>query len=176
MDTVELTRYSLGFAFQILEQITADLTQEQADWMPPGIANPIGALYWHIVSYVDMLVHDWGMGGKVPLRDSAGWKDRVVLTAPPPDEDDPMGELRAVRQGLQEDLAALHDYAKATSKVLLEWVASLTPEDMDRPVQTTIGELSLAQMLDAYIIWHINVHCGEIAALKGSQGLPGYPW
>jgi hypothetical protein len=31
-------------------------------------------------------------------------------------------------------------------------------------------------MLAAYVIWHINVHCGEIAALKGLQGLAGYPW
>ena len=176
MDTVELTSYSLGFAFQILEQLTADLTQAQADWVPPGIANPIGTLYWHIVSYVDMLVHDWGMGGKVPLKDSAGWKERVVLAAPPPDEDDPMGELRAIREGLRVDLPALHEYAQATSQVLQGWVASLTPEDLDRPVETTIGTMTLAQMLDAYIIWHINVHCGEIAALKGCQGLSGYPW
>jgi hypothetical protein len=55
-------------------------------------------------------------------------------------------------------------------------VASLTPEDLERTIDTTIGELSLGQMLEAYVIWHINVHSGEIAALKGCQGLKGYPW
>ena len=38
------------------------------------------------------------------------------------------------------------------------------------------GEFTLAQMLDSFIIWHINAHCGEISALKGCQGLTGYPW
>ena len=52
----------------------------------------------------------------------------------------------------------------------------LTPEDLERTIETTMGELSLAQMLEAYVIWHINVHCGEISAIKGCQGLTGYPW
>jgi len=42
MNTVELLQYSLGFAFEILGQVTADLTQEQADWAPPGAASTIG--------------------------------------------------------------------------------------------------------------------------------------
>ena len=45
MNTVELLEYSLKNALDILKQVTADLTQEQADWMPPSIANPIGSLY-----------------------------------------------------------------------------------------------------------------------------------
>ena len=61
MNTVGLIHHSLGFAFDLLEQLVVDLTQEQADWLPPGNANPIGALYWHIVGYVDQMAHEWGM-------------------------------------------------------------------------------------------------------------------
>ena len=57
MNTVELLQYAMKNAFSILEQVIADLTQEQADWMPPGLANPIGATYWHTVSSVDDIVH-----------------------------------------------------------------------------------------------------------------------
>jgi hypothetical protein len=39
-----------------------------------------------------------------------------------------------------------------------------------------IGALNPDQMLEAYFVWHISVHCGEIPALKGCQGLKGYPW
>jgi len=39
MNTVELIQYSLDIAFDILGQVTADLTQEQADWKPPGVAR-----------------------------------------------------------------------------------------------------------------------------------------
>ena len=175
MNTVGLIQYSLGFAFDVLEQVVTDLTQEQADWMPPGLANPIGALYWHTVSYVDEIVHDWAMG-QAPLRQSAGWEEKVVIASPPEDGEDPMGQLRAIRVGLHVDLPALHDYAHVIAQALQDWVASLTPEDLERTIDTTIGELSLGQMLEAYVIWHINIHCGEISALKGCQGLKGYPW
>jgi hypothetical protein len=175
MNTVELIQYSLGFAFDLLEQQVTDLTQEQADWLPPGNASPISALYWHTIVYVDTVVHDWGMG-QPSLRQSAGWQEKVVIASPPVDPEDPMGDLRAIRVGLRVDLPALHDYARATAQALLGWVASLTPEDLERTIDTPIGELNLGQMLEAFIIWHINVHCGEISALKGCQGLKGYPW
>jgi hypothetical protein len=175
MNTVELVHFSLGFAFQVLEGLVADLTQEQADRVPPGNANPIGATYWHTIMYVDKIVHDWGMG-QAALRETADWQEKVVITSPPVDPDDPMGDLRAVHAGQRVDLPSLHEYARATAKTVLDWVASLTPEDLERSVDTTIGELSLGQMLESYIIWHINVHCGEISALKGCQGLKGYPW
>jgi hypothetical protein len=175
MNILELTQYSLSFAFDLLEQVIGDLTQEQADWMPPGTANPIGSLYWHTISYVDQIAHRWAVGGS-PLMKSAGWQEKVVVAAPPLDPEDPMGELRAIREGLRVNLPALHDYARATAQTLQDWLATLTPEDLDRTIETTIGELNVAQMLDAYVIGHINVHCGEIAALKGCQGLKGYPW
>jgi hypothetical protein len=175
MNTVELIHHSLGFAFEVLEGLVSDLTQEQADWMPPGNAIPIGSLYWHTIKYVDHIVHDWGMG-QPSLRQRAGWQEKVVIASPPPDPEDPMLDLRAIRVGVSVDLPALHDYARATAQVLLGWVASLTPEDLERKLPTPIGEFNLGQVLESFIICHINNHSGEISALKGCQGLKGYPW
>ena len=55
-------------------------------------------------------------------------------------------------------------------------MASLTPEDLERTISTLVGEYTLDQYLEIFIIWHINAHCGELSALKGCQGLKGYPW
>jgi hypothetical protein len=55
-------------------------------------------------------------------------------------------------------------------------LSSLAPEDLERRELTTAGEMNLAQAVELFIIWHINAHCGEISALKGCQGLKGYPW
>jgi len=198
MNKVELIHYSLGFAFEILEGLVSDLTQEQADWLPPGNANSIGALYWHIEAYVDQYAHEWCMApyryidfeewvearcakreigmGQAPLRHSAGWQEKVVIALPPENHEDPYWEVRAVREGLRLDLPALHDYARATAQTLLSWVASLTPEDLERNIPTPIGEFNLGQVLESFIIGHINNHSGEISALKGCQGLKGYPW
>ncbi len=82
MDAIELTRYSLGNALASLEQVAADITQEQADWIPPGIANPIGATYWHAVSGADEIVHKW-IAGQEPLHERDGWQERVLTVSTP---------------------------------------------------------------------------------------------
>ncbi len=170
MNTVELLEYSLGNALGNLKQVTADLTQEQADWMPPGIANPIGGLYWHTIAGMDMVVHGWGMG-KPSLFQEAGWQEKVVISATEAKEGHPP-EIRDTRV----DLAALHEYTKVVAEVVQGWLASLTPDDLDRIIKTPAGELSLAQAMETFVIWHINAHCGEISALKGCQGAKGYPF
>jgi hypothetical protein len=198
MNAVELIHFSLGLAFEHLEHLVKDLTQEQADWLPPGNANPIGSLYWHTVGYSDQLVHEWCMEpfvdltieewfeakrakrelgmGQAPLRHSAGWQEKVVIASSPENPEDPYWDLRNAREDLRVDLPALHDYARATAQTLESWVASLAPEDLERSIPTPIGDYNLGPFLEFFIIWHINVHCGEISALKGCQGLKGYPW
>ena len=171
MNTVELIRYSLRTAFDILGQVTGDLTQEQADWAPPGIANPIGALLWHTVSGVDQVVFGW-CRGQAPLDQGGEWQEKVLLASPPEGEEDSLAQMRAIRV----DLPALHEYAQAVASATQDWLASLAPEDLERKMDTSIGELNVAQMLDTFVIWHINAHCGEIAALKGCQGAKGYPF
>lgn len=171
MNTVEFLQISLKNAFDILGGVTADVTPEQADWAPPGTANSIGATYWHVITSTDQMVHGWGMG-QAPLGETAGWQGKVLLASAPEDEED----LGAIMRAARVDLAAMHEYSKAVGEATRDWVASLTPDDLERKIETPFGELSLAEMLAAFVLWHINAHCGEIAALKGCQGARGYPF
>jgi hypothetical protein len=171
MNTVELIQYSLRNAFGILGMVTADLTQEQADWTPPGVAVSIGALYWHAISGTDLAVHGWGMG-QTPLSQKAGWQEKVLLASALEEEKDHPAQMRDVRV----NLPALQEYTQAVAEAAQDWLASLTPEDLERKIDTPIGELNLGQMLETFVIWHINAHCGEVAALKGCQGAKGYPF
>ncbi len=171
MNTGELLQYSLGNALGILGQVTADLTQEQADWTPPGIANPIGGLYWHTITSLDMVVHGWGMG-KEPLFQTGDWKEKVVVSSAGEERKDHPPEMRETYVNLE----ALREYEQVVVGVVQDWLVSLSPEDLARKVKTPAGELELAQMLETFVIWHINAHCGEIAALKGCQGAKGYPF
>ena len=166
METVELMAYSLGNALEILGQVTADLTQEQADWTPPGIANPIGGLYWHTLSGADAVVFRW-VDGQPPLYEREGWRERVVIVA----DEDPQADTKA-----RIDLAAAHEYAAAVGQTIQEWLGTLTPEDLERTIELEFGTYSVAQMLSLFVVWHIDVHCGEISALKGCQGAKGYPF
>jgi hypothetical protein len=171
MDTVGLTEASSRHAFDLLEQVAADLTQEQADWMPPGIANPIGGTYRQVISSVDEVVHRWGMG-KAPFSQSAGWQEKVVTTSAPEEEEDPAAQMRAIRV----DLPALLDCARAVAQAVQSWVTSPTPGKLEGMVDTPGGELSVGHMLEVFLAWHITAQCGEIAALKGCQGARGYPF
>lgn len=173
MNTVELTQYALSNAFDILGQVTADLTQEQADWMPPGIANPIGALYWHTITGADDVVFKWCQG-KTPLYQKDDWQEKALIVSAP--EPEPGGDYLTYMQTIRVDLPALHEYTRAVFEAIQSWLGSLAPEDLERKVETPIGELSLAQMLETFVIWHVNAHCGEISALKGCQGFRGYPF
>jgi hypothetical protein len=158
MNTVELLQYSLDTAFVLLDQVTADLTQEQIDWQPPGIAPSIGSIYSHILNYVDWFVQDLCIDQKV-------FPESV--------------ESALIEHGLrhvQGDIAELHERTGNVRAKALGWLSTLTPADLDIIRNTTVGELNQGQIVELYLVWHINVHCGEIAALKGCQGAKGYPW
>ena len=157
MNTVELVSYSLDKAFELLDQVTADLTQEQADWQPPGEASSIGSIYSHLLTYINHLLE------KVFIP----FDDTEFQKPPPPD---------ILMQAVQVDLHDLHKRAGEVRKAYLDWLSSLTPADLDGEIVTSVGPLTVGQTLEFYIVWHINVHCGEIAALKGCQGAKGYPW
>jgi hypothetical protein len=158
MNTVELLQFSMGAAFDILSQVTADLTQEQADWKPPGKANSITNVYWHTLTYVDYFVRTYCVEGKRQPETVESRPDVLRL------------------QDVEADLSELHQFAGEVRDTVQGWLSSLTPADLDRMRHTTAGEMNVGQMLELYIVWHINAHCGEISALKGCQGLQGYPW
>ncbi len=67
----ELLRSIIRDARQVLDATMADVTQPQVDFIPPGIANPLGATYAHVVCSEDMVVQ--GMFRRtVPLRQARG--------------------------------------------------------------------------------------------------------
>jgi hypothetical protein len=157
MNTVELLQYSLNTAFDVLDLVTADLTQEQADWQPPGEASSITANYWHVLAHVDFVLKNYFITG-----DDTGFES----DAPP--------EIRM--QNVKMAVSILHKRAGEIKKAFQDWLSSLTPADLDVEINTSVGPLNVGQAVELFIVWHINVHCGEISAIKGCQGFKGYPW
>jgi hypothetical protein len=107
---------------------------------------------------VDYFIRNYCIEGK-PLPESVESRPKVLYL-----------------QDVQVELSTLHKQAKEVRAITEEYLASLTPADLDVERETTVGPLNVGQMLEIYIVWHINAHCGEIAALKGCQGAKGYPW
>ena len=151
----------------------ADVSEEQANWAPPGIANPLGATYAHAVSAEDAVVNGMLRGGATLIASASAGK--VGLSELPPTE----GDYGEWARRVKVDLPSLKGYAQAVYKSTGEWLASLSAADLERAIDLTgwgLGKQSLAWVLGNILIWHIDAHCGEISCLKGLQGAKRYPF
>lgn len=171
MNALEIHREAIEWANWLLEAVMADVTPEQAHWTPPGIANPLGALYAHAVLDQDVIVNAMLKGG-APLYASS-WADRCGV-------EDPRFQLDLEwARAVQIDLDALRAYAKAVYASVLAYLDGLSEADLEREVDLSangLGVRSVGWMLTALIAAHTNNMAGEISCLKGLQGAQGYPF
>lgn len=75
-------------------------------------------------------------------------------------------------------MPALRAYGQAVFVDTESYIASLSPEDLDREIDVThwgMGKVPLGAFIGAITLVNTNRHCGEISLLKGLQGLKGYP-
>ncbi len=167
MNVSQYASYALATAHKSLAEVMADVTAEEAAWTPPGVANPIGALYLHTAYDVDVAIHRL-FQDKPPLWEAEGWGEKLGTTI---DLDLSLEWARALRL----DLDAAREYARRVFRAADEYVATLGEADFDRVIPSGMGEsTTLGQLLQAFVIWHVDAHCGEISALKGVLGLKGY--
>jgi len=176
---ISLLRELMKNVNELLEGTMADVTPEQAHWIPPGVANPIGATYAHVVLSRDGAVNGMFKGG-VPLF-AAGWAGKTGVSELPPAPDpgkpgfpDWSGWSRKVKV----DLPAMRKYAKAVYAASDEFLATLSPEDLERPVDLTalgLGKSTMGDVINNGILGNGFTHCGEISCMKGLQGKRGYP-
>jgi hypothetical protein len=172
VDVLELIRYESRAAYAWIDNIVSGITHVQANWQPPGTANSIAATYAHalISADVDLNQH---FHGRAPII-SGEWGARVGLHDLFPDDFTCDGEIR---------WNELHRYGKEVERCVGALVDALTMDDLNRSFEmmaTDGGEptsLGMWKGIDIYQLhgWsHIRMHGGEIACLKGLQGLTGY--
>lgn len=175
--TAQMLRMQFQSASWFLETTMNDVTPEMAHWHPPGLANPIGATYAHVVLLKDSLVNGI-IKGSVPLFASS-WAGKVGVSEFPPMPSDKGGlpDWFDWARQVQIDLPVIREYAKAVYASIDEFLDSLSDEDLQRPLegfsvgpnQWTVGRfLSVAALAD------MLGHSGEIACIKGIQGVKGY--
>jgi hypothetical protein len=176
MDIFSLLREQIRDAHEWVEATMADVTAEQARWIPQGVANPLGATYAHMVVAEDNIVNGL-LRGSAPLQagDWAGMTG-VSQMMPMPGPDWP--HYPAWTRSVQVDLPALKKYAQAVYAATDQYLASLTPADLDRMVDfgpVGLGQRPVSYVVSRLVLAHADDCCGEIAVLKGLQGAKGYP-
>jgi hypothetical protein len=173
---LDLLRRVVRDARQVLDGTMADVTQEQAEYVPPGIANPLGATFAHVVCSEDMVVQ--GMFRQVAPLAASGWAGRTGLSEPMPMPGPGWADYGPWTRRVKIDLAALRAYARAVAEQTDAWLAGLSEADLDRPMDLSgvgLGQHTWATAIALLVANHLGTETGEIAVLKGLQGARGYP-
>jgi hypothetical protein len=174
-----LLREQLQDAHQLLEGTMADVTQREAQWSPPGLANPLGATYAHIVISEDGTVNGL-LKGVAPLF-AGNWAGKVGVSELPPmaNPNSPgFPDWSSWSRRVKVDLAKMREYAKEVYSAAEAYLASLTDGDLSRPISLAalgLGESTVGYVLTNGLLGHAFSHTGEISCLKGLQGKRGYP-
>ena len=172
----ELLRSAIRDARQVLEGTMADVSQALADFIPPGLANPLGATYAHVVCSEDMVVQ--GMFRQVPPLLATTWAGRTGLSEPMPTPGPDWAEYGPWTRRVKVDLDALRAYAQAVGVQTDGWLSGLGDADLDRPMDLSaigLGQHTWATAIALLVGNHLGTEAGEIAVLKGIQGARGYP-
>jgi hypothetical protein len=178
MTATQLLRQQVKIAHDILEATMADVTAEQTHWSPPGIANPLGATYAHLVVSEDFVIN--GMFRQQAPLLAAAWSERTGLSQPMPTPGTPAwSDYPNWNRQVRIDLAALRSYAQAVYAETDAFLASLNDDALGQPLDLSsvgLGQQTMASALTLLMLNHIGTETGEIACLKGLQGARGYPF
>lgn len=174
MNAVSLLLAEVKSAHQYLEMTMDGVTNDVANKQPEGTANSIAATYAHIVAGEDMMVHGM-LQQKQPL--SAGeWKEKTGLSEPHPGGDSDWSDYPAWTKRVTIDVTKTREFAKAVYAATESYISSLKDEDLDKEMEAWGMKMNLGEFLGNMIVGHVNSIMGEIAVLKGIQGLKGYPF
>ena len=174
---IELFIECLQAAHGLLESTMKNVTPEEAHWAPPGIANPIAANYAHVVIGEDGAIQGMLKGG-APLFVST-WAGRTGVSELPPmvnPEAPGFPDWGKWARKVKIDLVALRKYAEAVYAATVEYLSSLTDDDLNRPIDLSalgLGKSTVGFLLINGLLGNTFSHSGEISCLKGLQGKQG---
>jgi hypothetical protein len=159
-----------------LESTVRDLTAESCHWQPSGRVVPAGAHYAHHVMGSEDMIFNLVIRKATPLALGA-WQGKTGVSELHPK---PMSAWDDWARRVQIDVPAVREYAQAVYANTDAYLASMTIEEWYRPVDLSAIGRPGQQQTAGY--WLTNIlldgagHSGEISAVKGLQGLQGYPF
>ena len=168
MDSVNFLRQQFVKLHDQIDVVMNETTYEQFNWKPPGTMNPISTIYLHLINAEDFHIHAI-LQGRTRIWETAGWNEKLGLAEPPGRGRN--WEEASVKEFFQNNLI---DYQHLVRKDTDEYLTGLTNSKLKEKVSFVGGERQIAEVMASLII-HVASHTGEIAAIKGIQGVKGYP-
>ena len=165
-----LLREQIQQAHGFLNTVMEGVTSEQAQWIPPGTANPLAATYVHAIASEDLAIN-MILKGDAPLY-ATTWAGKTGIS-----DVQPLTTAEWARR-VQIDVPTVQSYAHAVHEATDVYLATLTDDDLSHVLDLTsfgLGHMSVGTLLNRMVLGHIDNMSGEIAVLKGLQGAKGYP-
>ena len=164
MNATAYARLQLEQAFSLMNGTAQGMDDKQYNWKPEGTCNPIGKNHVHAMTAVDFFLNFLAQG-KAPLWQPVAAEHGL-----------PQNSLEIWKFDGKIPLDAINAYGQQVQKSALDYVATLSDADLDRELDTKfIGTQSVAFLVQLSGM-HTVGHAGDIAALKGIQGMKGLPF
>ena len=164
-------------AFKLLDGTMAGLKIAHLKYLPLGKAHPLGVTYFHVFNGLDQVIN--GMFLKKPTLGSTTFKGKTGVSIEVPDYAVGEEKLSQWYRKVKVDMKKTDEYAKATKALLYSYLKKLDDADLDKKMDMSgmgLGKQTYGWVLSNFVTNHIFCHIGEIAAIKGVQGLKGYPF
>ena len=161
----ELLRDAFTRLIEHVDELTDGLTDEVSDYRPTPNANSIAWLIWHSARVQDIQLADVAGVEQVWTRD--GWVDRFGLDLPRNDTGYGHGPDEVAKVHAPADL--LSGYYHAVHKLTLEYIATVTADELARIVDTNWDPPVTASARLVSIIDDCAQHLGQAAYVRGIQ-------
>jgi uncharacterized damage-inducible protein DinB len=164
VDAIAYARLQIEQALRLLNAVAKDLDDAQYNWSPGGTCNAIAKTHVHALTSLDFFLNGVLQGKPTVWQAFAA---EHALPANPLDIWSYDGDVAP---------AAVAGYGVEVRKSAVDYVDSLSEADLDREVDTRLfGTRAIAYVLQLAAV-HTAAHTGEMAAVKGMQGLKGQPF
>jgi hypothetical protein len=151
------------------DKAISDLTPEQMHFRPNGQGNHIGFIAWHYIRTEDNLVQFVFQNRKPTVWLAGGYDQKFGLPRTAQGTGMPPAEAAAMRLPPVEQWMA---YQQAVWQATAAWLASVTEEDILRPVRIMpFGDITVMTALRIPIVNHGFLHLGQVGHLRKLQGL-----
>ena len=159
----ELLRDAFTRLIEHVDELTDGLADEVADYRPTPEANSIAWLLWHSARVQDLQLAD--VAGVEQVWTRGGWVDRFGLDLPRNDTGYGHGPQEVAKVRAPADLLA--GYYHAVHRLTLEYVATVTVEELSRIVDTRWDPPVTAGVRLVSIIDDCAQHLGQAAYVRG---------
>lgn len=188
MDAVTLITRQLEAASRVGRGLASEITDDLWQRAAYSGANPLGFIAWHMVATRDWTLHT-AIQGVPDVRERAPFASAAVNPEHPPFG---MSAAAAVAIAAAVTRDGVLAYADAVHAAMMKWLATLTPDELDRmpdlranasrlPAYQVPGYVAEVEDMVGYPVWallsapcfaHQREHVGEIvtgrAALRAT--------